>query len=206
MLGSVAFCSPSTKPYAGGKQNNVWDPDLMSLAAEHALEATRAEEKDCPAAATARANLASRSDPGKLHRMHPDSPVLALSWTQGYSVEVHREPRAACEYLANSIGGLSPAPSSHNRKVCPQHQHILCAAESITFLCTDPGLNAHFYVAGTVFELPKTYGAVTRVYILWPKSTYHGALPEIDDAGREVAHGNAGSALVTRCVATNQPA
>ena len=192
MFGSVAFCSTTTKPYAGGHQK-VLNPDLMSLAAGHAHEATLAEENDCPAAATARAKLAARSDPGKHHRLHPDSSVTALSWTEGYAVEVHREPRVACDDT-----------SPHERTGSLQ-QDTVCAAESITFLCTDPGVNTHFYVAGTVFKLPKTYGAVTRVYILWPKASYHGALPVTDDSGLDVLHGNAGSALVTRYVATNRP-
>ena len=183
MFGSNAFSSTTTRPYAGDGRNNVYNQELMSLAAGHVDEATVSEEMDCPPAATARASLAARADPAMRHRMHPNSPVMALSWTQGYGVEVHREKRAAHD-------DTSPEE---------------CAAESISFLCTDPGLHTHFYVAGTVHKLPKTFGAVTRAYILWQKSNYHCALPTIDDAGREVTHGNAGSALVTRCVATNRP-
>ena len=86
MLGSSAFRRKQTTPYVGAVRNST----VMRLTSAYVLEATRAEARDCPAGAEARARLAEAADPEKLHRIHTDSPVMAVSLTRGYAVEVRR--------------------------------------------------------------------------------------------------------------------
>jgi hypothetical protein len=182
MLGSHSWeydpHDQSTRPYAGRPNGDVRDPALMRLAREHVDEASIAERDDSPATYSARLRLDDASGSNGLHRMHPDHPVWAISTTQGYQVEPHLESKAACE---------------------SEDRSILYAAESISFMCTDPGCTTYFYVSGTLLRLPDTLWQVVRVYIPYPRCVYHGALPRTVGAGQDEAHGNVGSALVTRC-------
>ena len=75
------------------------------------------------------------------------------------------------------------------------------APETIIFMCADPGYRWHFCVAGTLFELPRKLHHSVRVYIPYPRATYHGSPPTVDGSENELGHGNVGCALVTRCVA-----
>ena len=76
----------------------------------------------------------------------------------------------------------------------------LQAPESITFLCTDVGTSWSFYAAGTLFQLPNTLHGAARLYIPFAKSVYHGTPQVVSASGHVEVHGNAASALVSRCV------
>lgn len=175
MLGSNGSFTKTSAPYAG-KQKDVRDPTLTKLTRDYVQEATVAEAIDCPAGHLARLLLAEKYDPSGQHRICPTAPVFANSHTEGYYVEMHEESWSGHD-------GSSHAP------------------ESITFLCMDPAHNNYFCAAGTVFELPRNMSGAVRIYLPYPKSTYHGTPPALDPiTGLPVSHGNVGSALVTRCV------
>ena len=177
MLGSNGAYNQSTTPFTGWPNGDVRDPALMRLASLHANEASSAEKADSPASSFARERLDKASGPDGPHRMHPDCPVWAFSLTFGYCVELHEETSAAFE----------------------RDDHNAHASESISFMCADQGCTTHFYVAGTLLRLPKDPWQVVRVYIPYPRWVFHGTLPRTDGAGRVEAHGNVGSAIVTRC-------
>ena len=175
MFGSHGFCRKFTAAYAGGARSEYLDSSLMSRVRHHVHEATEAERNECPAGHQARVSVATALEEGKQHRIHPDSPVSAVSFTVGYAVEPHRDA------AATGAGGI----------------HV---PETITLTRTDLGIRWHFLGACTLFELPEELWQTVRVYILYPGYTSHATLPVVDGSGRDVEHGNLGSALVNRCV------
>ena len=105
--------------------------------------------------------------------------MTAVSFTVGYAVEPHRDA------AATGAGGI----------------HI---PETIILMRTDLGCCWHFLGACTLFELPEEQWQTVRVYIPFPGYTSHATLPVVEfdgsGRGRDVVHGNLGSALVNRCV------
>lgn len=299
MFGSHSFSRRATLPYSGIALRR--DPAMMRLSRESVHEATIAERLDCPAGHYARLRLAALADPSGLHRMHPGSPVFAMSCTFGYDVEQHVEHGSAraevkvhsdmeemldadedervdalmgpdavpqrptpansrdvvpqererrtryepsrlademtrvlfrqkrkqggfllCEQRTSRVGGCFQVDiASMEEPACDSHAEVAAtlvhdtlgedlhawpslgchAPETIIFMCTDPGCPWYFCVAGTLLELPRKLHRSVRVYIPYPKATYHGTPPTVDGLNNEVGHGNVGSALVTRCVA-----
>ena len=161
MFGSHGFCRKFTAAYAGGAHSKYLDSSLMSHVRHHVHEATEAERNECPAGHQARVSVATAVDEGKQHRIHPDSPVSAVSFTVGYAVEPHRDA------AATGAGGI----------------HV---PETITLTRTDLGIRWHFLGACTLFELPEELWQTVRVYILYPGYTSHATLPVlVDGSGRE---------------------
>ena len=99
---------------------------------------------------------------------------------------------------------LLGTPEPDGRAIGAEYVPRACP-ESITFLCTDPGIDSWaFLVAGTIVQLPCAIdhshpgSGCVRVYIAYPDAVHHGTLPYVDKQGIEVEHGNIGSALVSK--------
>ena len=144
------------------------DPKLNVLVTKHVDSLTAWEQKMIPGYAAVRDNIAAAHDPGRLHRMTPNSSAFAMTTSINYVVDPHNDSGAACELImfANRNGPLPPG-----------HEWL-------------------FAIGGAILELP-THTGEAVIMCVKGEGVYHGTLPT-SSFEASYAHGNYGSALITK--------